>query len=227
MTPIIEADFVFERVVTISNARGREQKRATEGEQALMDSRFQIEDGFKERREVATVESEIAAMTEAAATAPPRRHTLSFGRGCIALGVFNALLAYVCIARCGGADYSFTADRRIRLEDLANPSYPCIVVGFNSVVRAFQSGRVAAAARRGVSHRGSDQESKECQPHRGRLRRGRRPVARPPPRAAGGDPRGGGAEPNRPVHLAAADHQEPRAARQGQLLRPQADDHGP
>ena len=73
----------------------------------------------------------------AAATPPPRRHTFSFGRGCIALGVFNAVLAYVCIARCGGADYSFTADRRIRLEDLANPSYPCVVAGFNSVVRAF------------------------------------------------------------------------------------------
>ena len=29
MTPIIEADFVFERVVTISNARGREEQRAT------------------------------------------------------------------------------------------------------------------------------------------------------------------------------------------------------
>ena len=37
----------------------------------------------------------------------------------------------------GGADYSFTADGRIRLEDLANPSYPCIVVGFNSIVRYF------------------------------------------------------------------------------------------
>ena len=76
-------------------------------------------------------------MTEAAATAPPRRHTHLFGRGCITLGVFNAVLAYAFISRCGGADYSFTADRRIRLEDLANPSYPCVVVGFNSVVRYF------------------------------------------------------------------------------------------
>ena len=35
MTPISEADFVFERVVTISNARGRERK--SDGEQDLMD----------------------------------------------------------------------------------------------------------------------------------------------------------------------------------------------
>ena len=52
-------------------------------------------------------------------------------------GLLVAVLAYGLQARCGGADYSFTADRRIRLEDLANPSYPCIVVGFNSFVRYF------------------------------------------------------------------------------------------